>query len=108
MSTTTPPFPANRAGALRRVYDTIAALDLAGRSESGLSGKEADEQRDNLGQAVRLLLSGAHADSLSRSGNAQRAGGLRARSAGESNNGRGQLMRAAHDPAVRLRKPSLK
>ena len=59
MSTTTPPVPANRAGALRRVYDTIAALDLAGRSESGLSGKEADEQRDNLVQVVRLLRSEA-------------------------------------------------
>jgi hypothetical protein len=41
------------------LYDTIAALDLAGRSESGLSGKEADEQRDNLVQVVRLLRSEA-------------------------------------------------
>jgi hypothetical protein len=58
---TTPSLPANsnRARALRRIYDTIAALDLAGRSESGLSGKEADELRDNLVQAVRLLHSGA-------------------------------------------------
>ena len=54
---TTPSLPANsnRARALRRLYDTIAALDLAGRSESGLSGIEADEQRDNLVQVVRLL-----------------------------------------------------
>jgi hypothetical protein len=65
MSKTAPPFPANRARALRRVYDTIAALDLAGRSESGLSGKEADEQRDNLAQAVRLLLSEAHLEKRS-------------------------------------------
>ena len=55
MSTTTPPFPTNRDRALRRVKDTIAALDLAGRSESVLSGKEADEQRDNLVQAVWLF-----------------------------------------------------
>jgi hypothetical protein len=47
--------PHDYARALRRIYDTIAALDLAGRSESGLSGKEADEQRDNLVQAVRLF-----------------------------------------------------
>ena len=52
---TTPSLPANsnRARAVRRLYDTIAALDLAG--ESGLSVKEADEQRDNLVQVVRLL-----------------------------------------------------
>ena len=58
---TTPSLPANsnRARALRRLYDTIAALDLAGRSESGLSGIEADEQRDNLVQVVRLLRSEA-------------------------------------------------
>ena len=55
MSTTTPLFPTNRDRALRRVKDTIAALDLAGRSESVLSGKEADEQRDNLVQAVWLF-----------------------------------------------------
>ena len=61
VSTTTPPLPANsnRARALRRLYDTIAALDHAGRNESGLSGKEADEQRDNLVQVVRLLRSEA-------------------------------------------------
>ena len=59
MSTTTPPFPTNRDRALRRLDDTIAALDLAGRSESGLSGKEAYEQRDNVVQAVRLLRSEA-------------------------------------------------
>ena len=53
------PFNDNRARALRRIYDTIAALDLAGRSESGLSGKEANEQSDNLVRAVRLLRSGA-------------------------------------------------
>ena len=40
-----------------RVSCAIAALGLAGRSESGLSGKEADEQRDNLVQVVRLLCS---------------------------------------------------
>jgi len=39
------------------LYDTFAALDLAG--ESGLSVKEADEQRDNLVQVVRLLRSEA-------------------------------------------------
>ena len=39
------------------VSDTIAALD--GRNESGLSGKEADEQRDNLVQVVWLLRSEA-------------------------------------------------
>ena len=56
---TTPSIPANsnRARAQWRLYDTIAALDLAG--ESGLSGKEADEQRDNLVQVVRLLRSEA-------------------------------------------------
>ena len=53
------PFNDNRTRALRKFDDTIAALDLAGRSESGLSGKEADEQRDNLVRAVRLLRSGA-------------------------------------------------
>ena len=42
-----------------RVSCAIAALGLAGRSESGLSGKEADEQRDNLVQVVRLLRSEA-------------------------------------------------
>ena len=42
-----------------RVSCAIAGLDLAGRSESGLSGKEADEQRDNLVQVVRLLRSEA-------------------------------------------------
>ena len=58
---TTPSIPANsnRARALRRLYDTIAALDHAGRNESGLSGKEADEQRDNLVQVVWLLRSEA-------------------------------------------------
>jgi len=58
---TTPSIPANsnRARAQWRLYDTIAALDLAGRNESGLSGKEADEQRDNLVQVVWLLRSEA-------------------------------------------------
>jgi len=51
--------PDDYARALRKIYDTIAALDLAGRSESGLSGKEADEQRDNLVQVVWLLRSEA-------------------------------------------------
>jgi hypothetical protein len=51
--------PDDYARALRKICDTIAALDLAGRSESGLSGKEANEQRDNLVRAVRLLRSGA-------------------------------------------------
>ena len=41
-----------------RVSCAIAALGLAGR-ESGLSGKEVDEQRDNLVQVVRLLRSEA-------------------------------------------------
>jgi hypothetical protein len=49
----------NRARALRRLNDTIAALDLARRSESGLSGEEVDAQHDNLVRAVRLLRSGA-------------------------------------------------
>jgi hypothetical protein len=41
------------------LYDTIAALDLARRSESGLSGEAVDAQHDNLVRAVRLLRSGA-------------------------------------------------
>ena len=53
------PFDDNRARALRRLDDTIAALDLARRSESGLSGEEVDAQHDNLVRAVRLLRSGA-------------------------------------------------
>ena len=53
------PFNDNRARALRRLYDTIAALDLARRSESGLSGEAVDAQHDNLVRAVRLLCSGA-------------------------------------------------
>ena len=53
------PFNDNRARALRRLYDTIAALDLARRSEGGLSGEEVDAQHDNLVRAVRLLRSGA-------------------------------------------------
>ena len=55
MSTTTPPFPTNRDRGLRKVKDSIAALDLAGRDEGGLSSKEANEQRDNLVQAVWLF-----------------------------------------------------
>ena len=51
--------PDDYARGLRKLDDTIAALDLAGRSESGLSGKEANEQRDNLVRAARLLRSGA-------------------------------------------------
>jgi hypothetical protein len=53
------PFNDNRARALRRLYDTIAALDLAGRSGSGLSGEEVDAQHDNVVRAVQLLRSGA-------------------------------------------------
>jgi hypothetical protein len=37
------------------VYDTIAAIDLAQRSGSGLNGHELEAQRDNLVQAARLL-----------------------------------------------------
>jgi hypothetical protein len=55
MSTTTPPFPTNRDRGLRKVKDSIAALDLAGRDEGGMSSKEANEQRDNLVQAVWLF-----------------------------------------------------
>ena len=49
--------PRDAACELDILRDTIAALDLAG--ESGLSVKEADEQRDNLVQVVRLLRSEA-------------------------------------------------
>jgi hypothetical protein len=52
------PFDDNRARALRRLKDTIAALDPAGRSESGLSNEELDAQHDNLVRAVRMLGSG--------------------------------------------------
>jgi hypothetical protein len=41
------------------LYDTIAAFDLARRSESGLSGEEVDAQHDNLVRAARLLRSAA-------------------------------------------------
>ena len=53
------PFDDNRARALRRLDDTIAALDLARRSESGLSNEEVDAQHDNLVQVARLWRSGA-------------------------------------------------
>ena len=53
------PFNNDQARALRRLYDTIAAFDLARRSESGLSGEEVDAQHDNLVRAARLLRSGA-------------------------------------------------
>ena len=53
------PFDDNRARALRRLDDTIAALDLARRSGSGLSGEEVDAQLDNLMQVARLWRSGA-------------------------------------------------
>jgi hypothetical protein len=53
------PFNDNRARALRRLDDTIAAFDLAQRSGSGLSGEEVDAQLDNLMQVARLWRSGA-------------------------------------------------
>jgi len=53
------PFNDNRTRALRKLDDTIAAIDLARRSGSGLSDKELDAQHDNLVRAVRLLRYGA-------------------------------------------------
>ena len=53
------PFNDNRTLALRKLDDSIAALDLAQRSGSGLNDKEVGEQRANLVRAVRLLRSGA-------------------------------------------------